>query len=359
MFTQSGRTTLPVGHRCRGRPSARWKSVSRRSPLPEHLDSHPVRGPRSRGCGRSRARAAGAGSGHWTLPVTSRRSRNAGSAFPIWLLCGVEAGEAHLFAASTGAVVGGRRFDRVIGSLHAVPLHGRLVGLPAMYGMFGRIRSCAVTSPSCYGWSRTATCTRFWRTSISRAAIGPRARDHIGGGLRPGGIPHGAARPGPVWSYARADTKSPLVSVQLLEWSRDEAAGRIRSAAIRTRTGVSTIASPSPSTWRRRPGPAPGGTTRLMAALTGRRGWPGARSRVGARAAGRRAGAGQHSVGRMSLAPGISRLCVRIPPKEKHRGHLSADTAEHDLIELSRPRRTREARIPGCYFVRILELVRL
>ena len=58
--------------------------------------------------------------------------------FPdLRILSGVEAGEAHLFAASAGAVVGGHRFDRVLGSLHAVPLHGRLVGLPAMYGMFG------------------------------------------------------------------------------------------------------------------------------------------------------------------------------------------------------------------------------
>ena len=53
------------------------------------------------------------------------------------ILSGVETGEAHLFAASAGAVVGAHPFDRILGSLHAVPLHGRLVGLPYMYGMFG------------------------------------------------------------------------------------------------------------------------------------------------------------------------------------------------------------------------------
>ena len=35
-------------------------------------------------------------------------------------------------------VAGG--FDRILGSLHAVPVRGRLAGLPAMFGMFGRTR---------------------------------------------------------------------------------------------------------------------------------------------------------------------------------------------------------------------------
>jgi histidinol-phosphatase (PHP family) len=42
------------------------------------------------------------------------------------ILTGAEIGEAHLFDASASAVVAGASLDRVLGSLHAVPLHGRL-----------------------------------------------------------------------------------------------------------------------------------------------------------------------------------------------------------------------------------------
>ena len=58
--------------------------------------------------------------------------------FPeLRILSGIEAGEVHLFAASVGQVVGSHRFDRILGSLHAVPMRGRLTGLPAMFGMLG------------------------------------------------------------------------------------------------------------------------------------------------------------------------------------------------------------------------------
>jgi len=43
----------------------------------------------------------------------------------IW--SGVEAGEPHLFAGSAAAVLGQGQFDRVLGSVHALPSHGRLV----------------------------------------------------------------------------------------------------------------------------------------------------------------------------------------------------------------------------------------
>ena len=58
--------------------------------------------------------------------------------FPdLRILSGVETGEPHLFAASASAVVGHGRFDRILGSLHAVPARGHLAGLPAMFGMYG------------------------------------------------------------------------------------------------------------------------------------------------------------------------------------------------------------------------------
>ncbi len=50
------------------------------------------------------------------------------------ILSGVEAGESHLFAASAGAVVRGSSFDRVLGSLHAVPYQGKLVAADALFG---------------------------------------------------------------------------------------------------------------------------------------------------------------------------------------------------------------------------------
>jgi histidinol-phosphatase (PHP family) len=55
--------------------------------------------------------------------------------FPgLRILSGVETGESHLFAASAGAVIHGHAFDRVLGSLHAVPYRGRLVAADALFG---------------------------------------------------------------------------------------------------------------------------------------------------------------------------------------------------------------------------------
>lgn len=50
------------------------------------------------------------------------------------ILSGVEAGEAHLFAASAGAIVRGQPFDRVLGSLHALPWRGKLLAADALFG---------------------------------------------------------------------------------------------------------------------------------------------------------------------------------------------------------------------------------
>jgi histidinol-phosphatase (PHP family) len=55
--------------------------------------------------------------------------------FPgLRILSGVEAGESHLFAASAGKVIHGHHFDRVLGSLHAVPYKGKLVAADALFG---------------------------------------------------------------------------------------------------------------------------------------------------------------------------------------------------------------------------------
>ena len=58
--------------------------------------------------------------------------------FPeLRILSGVEAGESHLFAGSAGAVVRGNDFDRILGSLHAVPYQGKLVSADALFGPLG------------------------------------------------------------------------------------------------------------------------------------------------------------------------------------------------------------------------------
>ena len=54
--------------------------------------------------------------------------------FPgLRILAGVEAGESHLFAGSAAMVIKGTSWDRVLGSLHAVPCGGKLIGADALF----------------------------------------------------------------------------------------------------------------------------------------------------------------------------------------------------------------------------------
>jgi histidinol-phosphatase (PHP family) len=56
--------------------------------------------------------------------------------FPgLRVLSGIEAGEPHLFAASASEVAQGNDFDRILGSLHAVPYQGRLVGADGLFNV--------------------------------------------------------------------------------------------------------------------------------------------------------------------------------------------------------------------------------
>lgn len=66
----------------------------------------------------------------YTASVEECRQRFPG----LRILSGVEAGEPHLFGASAGAIVHEHAFDRVLGSLHAVPYQGRLVSADAIFG---------------------------------------------------------------------------------------------------------------------------------------------------------------------------------------------------------------------------------
>jgi len=49
------------------------------------------------------------------------------------ILSGVEIGEAHMWAASAGALVAASGFDRILGSLHAVPFDGRLTAADELF----------------------------------------------------------------------------------------------------------------------------------------------------------------------------------------------------------------------------------
>jgi histidinol-phosphatase (PHP family) len=49
------------------------------------------------------------------------------------ILTGAEIGEAHLWAASAGAVVATSGFDRILGSLHAIPFDGRLTAADELF----------------------------------------------------------------------------------------------------------------------------------------------------------------------------------------------------------------------------------
>jgi histidinol-phosphatase (PHP family) len=49
------------------------------------------------------------------------------------ILSGAEIGEAHLWASSAGALVAASGFDRILGSLHAIPLGGRLTAADELF----------------------------------------------------------------------------------------------------------------------------------------------------------------------------------------------------------------------------------
>jgi histidinol-phosphatase (PHP family) len=138
------------------------------------------------------------------------------------ILSGVETGEAHLFAASAGAVVGAHRFDRILGSLHAVPLRGKLVGLPAMYGMFGpdevmrryfaELLRLVEGSGLFQVLAHPDFPRRYWP-----ASAGPYEEKAFEGEYR--AVLRALATSERVLEL---NTKSPLASVELLGWWRDE-----------------------------------------------------------------------------------------------------------------------------------------
>jgi histidinol-phosphatase (PHP family) len=143
--------------------------------------------------------------------------------FPdLRILSGVETGEPHLFAASAGAVVGSQQFDRILGSLHAVPVRGRLAGLPAMFGMFGpdevlrryfaELLRLVRGSDLFQVLAHLDFPRRYWPPSA-----GPYEEKAFEDEYR--AVLRALAESG---RALEVNTKSPLASVELLGWWRDE-----------------------------------------------------------------------------------------------------------------------------------------
>ena len=138
------------------------------------------------------------------------------------VLSGVEAGESHLFAASAGAIVRGQSFDRVLGSLHAVPYQGKLVAADALFGSmpddevmryyFAELLRLIEGSALFEVLAHLDFPRRYWPG-------GPHLYREEAFEEEYRAVLRALARGGRVLEI---NTKSPLASVELIKWWRDE-----------------------------------------------------------------------------------------------------------------------------------------
>ncbi len=142
--------------------------------------------------------------------------------FPeLRILSGVEAGEPHLFAASAGAVVRGHAFERVLGSLHAVPYQGRLVAADALFGpmadddamryYFAQLVALIEGSDLFQVLAHLDFPRRYWPKGPHLYREAPFEEDYRA-------VLRALASSGRVLEI---NTKSPLVSVDLVRWWRE------------------------------------------------------------------------------------------------------------------------------------------
>lgn len=138
------------------------------------------------------------------------------------VLSGVEAGEPHLFAASAAAVVSAHKFDRVLGSLHAIPHEGRMRSPDYLFAMmpadmvmrryFGELLRLVETSTLFEVLAHLDFPRRYWPGG-QHLYREESFEDEYRAVLR------ALARSGRV---LEVNTKSPLASVGLLRWWREE-----------------------------------------------------------------------------------------------------------------------------------------
>jgi histidinol-phosphatase (PHP family) len=139
------------------------------------------------------------------------------------ILSGVEAGEPHMFAGSTAAALGSARFDRVLGSLHALVYDGRMVNSGRMFelfppaevmrGYFAELLEVIATT----GLFEVMAHLDYPRRHWPAATAGPYQVEDFEEEYR--GVLAALAASGRV---LEVNTFSPLASVTLLSWWREE-----------------------------------------------------------------------------------------------------------------------------------------
>ena len=143
------------------------------------------------------------------------------------VLSGVETGEPHLFAASAGAVVNAHRFDRVLGSLHAIPHGGELApvhaafrDLPAdevMRRYFAELLRLVQDSALFEVLAHMDFPRRYWPG-------GPAAYEEKAFEEEYRAVLRALAASGRVLEM---NTKTPLASAKLFRWWREEGGGAV------------------------------------------------------------------------------------------------------------------------------------
>lgn len=138
------------------------------------------------------------------------------------ILSGVEAGEPHLFAGSASEIVRGNDFDRVLGSLHAVPYRGRLVSADALFGpmpddevmryYFAELIRLIEGSSLFQVLAHLDFPRRYWPKGAHLFAEEPFEEEYRT-------VLHALARSGRVLEI---NTKSPLASAAMVRWWREE-----------------------------------------------------------------------------------------------------------------------------------------
>jgi histidinol-phosphatase (PHP family) len=137
------------------------------------------------------------------------------------IMTGAEIGEAHLFGASAEAIIAGSGLDRLLGSVHAVPLSGRLVAaedifrsLPAAEAMrqyFAEVVRLIEGSDLFQVLAHLDFARRSWPSSA-----GPYEEKAFEAEYR--AVLRALAGSG---RALELNTKSPLAQVELLRWWRD------------------------------------------------------------------------------------------------------------------------------------------
>ncbi|MBO0820536.1 MAG: PHP domain-containing protein [Nocardiopsaceae bacterium] len=143
--------------------------------------------------------------------------------FPgLRILSGVEAGESHLFAASASEIVDGHDFDRVLGSLHAVPYEGKLIGADALFGLmpddeamryyFAELIRLIEDSGMFQVLAHLDFPRRYWPRGPHRFTEAPFEEEYRA-------VLRALARSGRVLEI---NTKTPLASADMVRWWREE-----------------------------------------------------------------------------------------------------------------------------------------